>query len=303
VKINEYMDRRKETFYIKTDDLPVREWHKICPKIAQTPFGPTSEVLRVSTVKNDYGMLVEPKVVAEVSKFGVPTVNTRASYNNGIFTHHMSRAHGMELTEAPDETKYMAYKNLGALMALWHTISVGTGYGLINPFESGFTGHAPFWSSYLHNHFLEHLEYAQAHNLISSAQHHYIDIILKRFCGKLHFFYPALLHGDLSDRNVFVDSTGGVTAILDWEDALIGDPIFDIAYWATFINHPENTHPYFIDTYYKHYEKPHDFAYRFWVYYLRISLSKLVQLHRYKVPNLTKAINRIELALTKDILP
>lgn len=41
---------------------------------------------------------------------------------------------------------------------------------------------------------------------------------------------PALLHGDASPSNVLVDPANGrVTGLLDWGDAALGDPAFDLA--------------------------------------------------------------------------
>jgi aminoglycoside phosphotransferase (APT) family kinase protein len=41
---------------------------------------------------------------------------------------------------------------------------------------------------------------------------------------------PAtMLHADLGDREIYIDpSTGAVTALIDWGDALIGDPLYDL---------------------------------------------------------------------------
>lgn len=39
----------------------------------------------------------------------------------------------------------------------------------------------------------------------------------------------ALLHGDFWPGNIIWDENGAIRAILDWEDASLGDPIFDVA--------------------------------------------------------------------------
>lgn len=50
-----------------------------------------------------------------------------------------------------------------------------------------------------------------------------------QFAADLDAAPAALLHADLGDREVFVDrSTGDVTAIVDWGDALVGDPLYDL---------------------------------------------------------------------------
>ena len=45
----------------------------------------------------------------------------------------------------------------------------------------------------------------------------------------------ALVHGDFGSNNVLVDGTR-ISAVLDWENAMVGDPFYDVAntrFWAT----------------------------------------------------------------------
>lgn len=44
---------------------------------------------------------------------------------------------------------------------------------------------------------------------------------------------PKLLHGDLGYEHIFVDGTA-ITGIIDWGNALSGDPIHDFAWWNFF---------------------------------------------------------------------
>ncbi len=48
----------------------------------------------------------------------------------------------------------------------------------------------------------------------------------------------SLLHTDFNQRNLFVDlSSNKITGVIDWEDAMYGDPIFDFARVRMFIWH------------------------------------------------------------------
>jgi Ser/Thr protein kinase RdoA (MazF antagonist) len=87
-----------------------------------------------------------------------------------------------------------------------------------------------------------------------------------------------LLHGDLGSHNVLTDGTD-ITGLIDWEDCLAGDPVFDVASWATF--QPEHRHPPFLEGYRSVRALPADFEARFWLYYLRVSLAKTVHRHRF----------------------
>jgi hygromycin-B 4-O-kinase len=47
----------------------------------------------------------------------------------------------------------------------------------------------------------------------------------------------ALIHGDFGSNNVLADG-GRITAVLDWDQAMVGDPLYDVAnvyFWATYL--------------------------------------------------------------------
>lgn len=86
-----------------------------------------------------------------------------------------------------------------------------------------------------------------------------------------------LLHGDAGNHNAFIDAAGEVT-LIDWEDALLGDPRFDLAYWASF--HPPRRWPAFWQAYFGKSWEPDGV---FWVYFLRVALSKTVHRLRFGI--------------------
>lgn len=109
----------------------------------------------------------------------------------------------------------------------------------------------------------------------------------------------SFLHGDPGHHNVFSDGER-ITAIIDWEDALAGDPIFDIAYWGTFVR--DEMRAEFLEGYSAVASLPADFEFRYWLYYLRIALSKTVHRHRFGTkdrPGRPPASLRIQKALSK----
>jgi len=64
---------------------------------------------------------------------------------------------------------------------------------------------------------------------------------------------PSLLHMDIWGQNILIDSHGNISAILDWDRALWGDPEIEYAvldycgfnneaFWAGYGNQPEQTH-------------------------------------------------------------
>lgn len=91
---------------------------------------------------------------------------------------------------------------------------------------------------------------------------------------------PSLVHGDLSNHNIYSDGKR-ITAIVDWEDCLSGDSVFDIASWGTFIGNDERRQ-LFLQGYRSVRPLPADFELRYWLYYLRMVLAKTVHRHRFR---------------------
>lgn len=169
---------------------------------------------------------------------------------------------------------------LGKFLARLHTISADK-FGPINMtklLEEGKPeGIYKNWSSYLECNLEKHLKYCINAKIINKETYSRIKKILKN--ERMTNFASTLLHGDLANHNVFVEKNK-VTGLIDWEDALVGDPVFDIAYFGTgSFNHQE-----WLDEFLKGYKSfcklPLDFFFRYWIYYLRISLSKAVLRHK-----------------------
>jgi Ser/Thr protein kinase RdoA (MazF antagonist) len=151
------------------------------------------------------------------------------------------------------------------------------------------------WEHYLDTNFAAHIEYLEKHELADVLS---IIMVYNDAISNLPLIQPKLLHGDLSYHNIIVKD-GKLAAIIDWEDALFGDPIFDYANLATF--HPERRHKIFIDNIPN---KPADFYKRFWLYFLRISIAKAVSRHRFDIIDKPEeghlaANDRIKLAVKK----
>jgi fructosamine-3-kinase len=133
------------------------------------------------------------------------------------------------------------------------------------------------WHNYLGLNLVAHVAGCVDLGAITAAEG---DQVLRLFAdnaARLVVAEPRLLHGDLGSHNVLTDGTD-LTGLIDWEDCLPGDPVFDVASWATF--QPEPRHPAFLDGYRSTGSLPPDFEPRFWLYYLRMSLAKTV--HRYR---------------------
>ncbi len=106
---------------------------------------------------------------------------------------------------------------------------------------------------------------------------------------------PArLLHGDPGVHNIFWDPhSTSVTALIDWEDALVGDPLFDVAMWSTF--HPLRRLEPFLSGYGLS-SPTREEQQLIALYFLRIALSKTVHRLRFGIvdqPGRTPGHHRI----------
>jgi len=88
-----------------------------------------------------------------------------------------------------------------------------------------------------------------------------------------------LIHNDFADWNVLVDGKK-ITAILDFDECVGGDPIQDIACWSTFFD-PDRLE-FFLDGYWSVADKPTDFLEKFELFRLRYVISKMtLRVRRY----------------------
>ncbi len=286
--MNEEFIKSRQIFHLKTHGNPDKFRHTIVPK--------GNLIHRHSCISNpDYGMQLESDLISEIiikSEVPIPPSLTRET---DIDTYQvMKKARGVNVSELPVEHRKLAYANLGSKLLQLHKIK-GVGAGLLIN-TAPLTGVFSHWHNYLMADLSEHLEYLMLFDLLSDKDALEIRELMDFFINTCEVKANSLLHGDLNDHNLFYDREG-ISDIIDWEDALIGDAVFDLASWATF--HPEEEINILLNEYYRESFRPHDFFIRFWIYYLRVSVCKMVILHQRKFFNLTRAQDRIELALNK----
>ena len=86
-------------------------------------------------------------------------------------------------------------------------------------------GTSPSWPAWLHRQITETATRLgdQLPGDFAMSAHHVIDATASDLP------LGSILNGDLGLSHILVDSTGAVTGILDWADAIIGDPLYDVA--------------------------------------------------------------------------
>ena len=131
------------------------------------------------------------------------------------------------------------------------------------------------WPDYVLCKHEQHISDALACGLLDKADTPQVDAAMAFLATQVDDIRQgALLHGDLGSHNIFVDQAAGkVSAIIDWEDACLGDPVFDIAMFASFFRMHEFLKD-FVSGYGRCTVEDHQFMRRLWSYYLRIVIAK-----------------------------
>ena len=150
------------------------------------------------------------------------------------------------------------------------------------------------WVAFLRARLAENITQVTQAGLLTAAERGVVEAHFEDGFATLGAVEPRLLHGDPGNHNILARADGTVVFI-DWEDALLGDPHFDLAFWATF--HPERRWPAFFAAYFGAPWVPDA---RFWLYYLRIAISKTVHRLRFDYadhPDRPRASLRMQRAL------
>jgi fructosamine-3-kinase len=204
--------------------------------------------------------------------------------------------------DEPEMQRLLA--KLGTQFARLHGVKVERwGWFDISPLlavnSRGTSGLFEKWKDYVTLRLEDHVEACSRMDAIGNETGRRILDLFTALKSHLTGFEPALLHGDPGSHNAMTDGRE-ITALLDWEDCLAGDPVYELAFWATF--HPERRHAVFLQAYRTIRPLPDDFEVRFWLYFLRIALAKTVHRHRFGYvdrPGRPPAAQRIQTSLER----
>lgn len=187
---------------------------------------------------------------------------------------------------------------LGALLARVHTVRTRK-FGLLDVGAlvggRGGEGLLDSWEEYVFLNLDSHVKTCIEIDALGRDEADRVLAIFDALRPALGGVAPALLHGDLGYNNVFSDG-GRITALIDWEDCLSGDPVFDIASWGTFVGNDARREQ-FLEGYRSARKLPEDFEARYWLYYLRVMLAKTVHRHRFRYSDRIPASLRLRKGL------
>lgn len=247
-------------------------------------FGPASFFLRLDNEdeKDDY-MLIESEILKLVKAKGVSVpfiYKVDTSHSFVPFSYQI-----MEYISYPDLNKIkksgdlkvlkIAYE-VGRNIALWQQIKTEK-FGLFNSGLYAQTGkligcHDNYKDYYFLN--LEtHLNFLKNQSFLSVSES---DNILKVIQANDHYLNlenPCLVHKDLALWNL-LGTEDEVKAVIDWGDAISGDPTDDISLYACF--HSKEELNELLKGYQIIHKLPPDFYPRFYLHFLRNMLVKAV---------------------------
>lgn len=259
-------------------------------------------VLRAALIPDDLGLLLDAWAMQKLKSAGLPSLDVKvvdlsrsvASFDYEI----MEEAKGSPLPNlAHSRQPNAGVAMLGRAIAGVHAIRMER----FGPIDVGSLNEVhptcmfQTWAEYVLLNLEQHVTACLEMGAVSEPEAENIHILFETLAPLLSDARSSLLHGDLGHHNIFWDGER-ITAILDWEDALGGDPAFDIAFWGTFF--PEEWLGEFLTGYRDLQPTGDHFELRYWLYYLRVALAKTVHRHRFGYVDVGgRASSRIQRAL------
>ncbi|TSC70514.1 MAG: putative homoserine kinase type II (protein kinase fold) [Parcubacteria group bacterium Gr01-1014_49] len=171
----------------------------------------------------------------------------------------------------PEEREGYARKT-GEFLAGFHTVSV-PGFGMLALDNGSLRGEQETWRDALLIRFEENLAYLLERELLSASQAEAARRAMAANAVLLDDKPGVTLHGDYHNANIIIDEARGKpVAAVDLSQARAGDPVFDMAFYGTYV--PPEIFAVFCDGYFSRVGEPNDFERKLALYQLRIYLGK-----------------------------
>ena len=232
--------------------------------------------------KDNY-MVVEQKLVDTIRALGVPTAHI---YQTDVSRQEVDFAFQlMEFMDHPDLNQIYKSKKLdfikiafeiGKYIATWQEITP-PGFGPFNTDlllkEGRLEGLHADYRSYFFLNLQKHLDFLCSRNFLTRQQA--LDIRHTIDCHKcfLQLQQGCLVHKDMALWNLL--GTGNeIKAVIDWDDAITGDPTDDLSLLACF--HDQDVIDAAVSGYSSIKELPEEFETRFYLHLLRNMIVKAV---------------------------
>lgn len=154
----------------------------------------------------------------------------------------MSYLEGKNLESYKEENENKMYFLLGKIFKKIHALEVSN-FGQID-YElflkkNILSGKSKKWTDFFYRNLDKHLDLAKKIGVISKEEKLLIESLFYKNNKLFLITKPSLIHNDPSSRNIFTDGKT-IIGIIDWEDAIIGDPLWELAFIETFLYRDED---------------------------------------------------------------
>lgn len=235
-------------------------------------------------LETDTYLEVESRLLQHIRQAGVPVPEVYAydvTRTDAPFTwqvlqqvpqkdlNHLHKQHG-------NLDRPLLLRQLGEHAARWQRIPT-TGYG---PFcidtlrQSGrLVGYHPDYETYFFLRLDEHLHGLQQHEFVSKALVSHLKKTFDLYRPLTRLAQSCLVHKDLAFWNI-LGTHHQITAIIDWDDAIAGDPMDDLSLLGCFFDGKSLNA--FLEGYTRLQALPPEHTSRFWLHLLRNMILKAI---------------------------
>lgn len=231
----------------------------------------------------DFSFFLENFIQKKLKLLHVPSIATFADISKKRIPYDfllMEFVKGVSLADYKEGKNIKEiYRGMGKLFKKIHTIKVEGAGILDNRFlikNKKIKGMYENWNQFFLVNLNQHIAKSLTIGVVEKEDIFFIKDVFKKFSSKLSNKNLSLLHNDPGTRNIFTDGKS-ITGILDWEDAIVGDPLWEIAFIHTFLFRKEDEEKF--NNFCKGYGISSKNLFTnpvYWLYYLRISLLKII---------------------------
>lgn len=168
------------------------------------------------------------------------------------------------------------FREIGAAVARWQSLTF-RGFGPFDPAalreENRLHGFHSSYADFFHLHLERHLDYLTAREFLRPSEAEAMRQAVARHRDLLNLAEGCLVHKDLALWNI-LGTTTAVAAYIDWDDAIAGDALEDLALLGCF--HDAATIAAAVNGYESVRPLPTEHRRRFWLHLLRNMIMKSV---------------------------
>ncbi|NGM60417.1 aminoglycoside phosphotransferase family protein [Sphingobacterium sp. SGG-5] len=232
--------------------------------------------------KDDY-MLVGSKVMESVKSMGVPVPTVYLTDVSRLYVPFAIQV--MDLI--PDQDLNILEKSgtldvlnvaasIGKNVAKWQSVRLDR-YGLFKPEsvrdQNILEGYHDSYEQYFFLNWDIHLDFLQSSGFLGESKIQELNEVVVSFRHLLQLDEGCLVHKDLALWNI-LGNNSGVSAFIDWDDAVSGDPVDDLSLLGCF--HSGEVILAVMAGYQQEKPLPENFEQRFWLHLLRNIIFKSV---------------------------